>query len=68
MVKDYEQPLTESGVTQMGQEGYGTSMHATRGLTDGDKLILRSRASIPSRASDDTNSISPFNDIKRNYN
>ena len=27
--------LTETGVTIMGNEGYGTSMHATEDLTDG---------------------------------
>ena len=38
LVEDYERQLTETGVTIMGQEGYGTAMHAVEKLTDGDFL------------------------------
>ena len=38
MVKDYERQLTKMGGTTMGQEGYGTAMHATEDLSDGELM------------------------------
>ena len=38
MVKYYKRKLTKTGVTTMGQEGYGTSMHDAEELTDGNSL------------------------------
>ena len=38
MVEDYEIHITKTGGTTMGQEGYGTAMHAAEDLTNGDLL------------------------------
>ena len=38
MVKDYKIKLTKTGVTTRGQEGYGTAMHDTEELTNGNSL------------------------------
>ena len=38
MVKDYKRKLTKTGVTTMGQEGYGTAMHNAEELTNGNSL------------------------------
>ena len=38
MVKDYEQQLTETGLTTLGQKGYGAAIHAAEDLTDGESL------------------------------
>ena len=38
MVKHYELQLTKTWGTKMGQESYGTAMHATEDLNDGNFL------------------------------